>query len=399
MGDATVDDAAGDLQLSVLERAEELEAIQPDWQALYRAMPDRKFHQDPYWARRMWARVEERSDRTPLVIVGRVAGQIRLIWPLVMYRRRFWRVTQALSEELVDFDAIVVAPEPQADAWCRAAWAKMIQITRPDMVVCRRMPAGSAMDRLVGQDRWRWEKPSCSPYVDLTRYAGWDDYYAQLSKKTRSTIRNRRNRLARFGAVRFDAVDDAAEAERLIGWMFDEKLRRLGTRGEAVKDRMTHAQFSHDAPFLSDVTTQGFRDGQVVVFGLYADEDIVAVMTGFVVGKCLVGWLFGYDGRFMPGAPGRTLVLETIKWAQAGGMETVDFMPEPEDYKWEWTELSYGVRDVRIPTTLWGRSLVAWHRSSFRDMAKAAYLKMPRNLQALVRRSSMRTAGTKDGRS
>ena len=375
-----------DLTLSILSRLEDVARISGEWATLYDECPDRKFSLDPYWCRRMWERLEGLPGRRPLLVVGRAGGRCRLIWPLVTYHQKLWRITQPMSEDLSDFDDILAAPDRDADRWRREAWDFVIATTQPHVVLCRRVPAGSGLDRVIGHDRWRWDKGSASPYVDFRKHATWDDYYRSLSKKTRSTIRNRRNRLSAVGPLRLEAVHDRDAGTELIAWMFSQKHRRLGTRAHSKREKTTYAHFGRDIPFLADVTRNAFYEGRMKVLRLSAGDATVAVMTGLVAGRSMVGWLYAYAPEYMSSAPGRNLFVEGLAWAKQAGMEIVDFLPDPEPYKSEWTEDSYPVRDVRIGITPWGKMLVAWYRSRMRDRLVSFYMRLPAPVQTLIRR-------------
>lgn len=378
----------GDLDLTVLRDRDDVLAMGSEWDALYAECADRRFSHARYWCQRMWLQLDARSGRHPLVIVGREGGRCRLIWPLVTYRALFWRVTQPMFEDLSDYDDILVADHPRADVWCRQAWSRMIKETRPDIVVCRRVRDGSALDGLIGSERWRWERQSSSPYVDFGRVSDWDSYVNALSKKTRSTNRNRRNRLARFGEPGFSLVTDPHRAVGLIDWMFEEKHRRLGLRAHSREEKTTCDTFGHDMPFLTDVTRHAYDSGELNVFELSAAGETVAVLTGVMTGKSMIGWLFAYHPDYMSAAPGRLVLLETLEWACRNGIEIVDFLPDPEPYKAEWTGLAHGVRDVRLPVTWWGKARVAWYRSPFRQMLIWLYKHLPKPVQQWIRRFS-----------
>lgn len=365
-----------------------LAAVLAEWAELHASCPDARFALDPYWCRRMWERQEARTGRRPLVLIGRVHGRCRLVWPLVTYRQRLWRVTQPMSEDLSDYDDVLVAPSPHAEGWLRAAWAWMLATTRPDVVLCRRVPAGSGLDRLIGSPRRHWEKGSASPYVDFRKYPCFDDYIHSLSRKTRSTIRNRRNRLAAFGPLRLEAVCDKERGLELIAWMFRQKHQRLGTRAHSRLEKTTCDNFGRDIPFLADVTRNAYLDGRMQVLRLAAGDSTVAVMTGLVHRRTMVGWLYAYAPEYMTGAPGRLLLVEGLAWAQREGIEIVDFLPDVEPFKAEWTEDCHPVRDVRVATTAWGRLLVGWYRSPLRNRLVSLYMRLPRPAQAMIRRLS-----------
>lgn len=379
---------AAKLKFSALDSADAVDRIGTEWDELYAHCGERRFSQARYWCRRMWDLQAQQPGRRPLVIIGRADDHLCLVWPLVSFRLRLWRATQPMFQDLSDYDDILVAAGPKADEWCRQAWKFMIETTRPDKVVCRRVRAGSPLDRLIGDRRWRWERKSASPFVDFRQIDGWDQYHASLSKKTRSTNRNRRNRLARFGPIAFTNVTDPEEAGRLIDWMFEQKRNRLGTRAHSRQEKTTSDNFSQDMPFLAGVTREAFDAGELNVFKLSAGESTVAVLTGVMSDRAMMGWLFAYSPEYMSGGPGRIVVLESLAWACRNGIDTVDFLPDPEPYKSEWTDLAHAVRDVRVPTTNWGRLLIAWYNSPVRQILVSLYMRMPKSVQHLARRTA-----------
>jgi CelD/BcsL family acetyltransferase involved in cellulose biosynthesis len=114
----------------------------------------------------------------------------------------------------------------------------------------------------------------------------------------------------------------------------------------------------------------------------------VAVLTAVMNGRSMMGWLYAYSREFMSAGPGRMVLMESLAWACREGIETVDFLPDPEPYKAEWTDLAHDVRDVRLATSLWGRVLVTWYRSPLRRLLVALYMRMPKSIQHLARRAA-----------
>lgn len=333
----------------------------------------------------MWERQQARPGRRPVVIVGRTEGGVRLLWPLVAFRSRLWRVVRGLSEDVADYDDMLVAEDPRADAWRRAAWAFALAELRPDMLQFRRIPAGSGLDRLIGDPPGLSQRLSQSLCVDLRPHAAWSDYLGGLDGKLRQRLRRGRRWLEQFGAVRFAAMD-GEEAAALIDWAFARKLERLGALAASRREKTEHAAFAREIPFLTAVANDACRAGRLQVQRLAAGDRTVAVSLVLVDGQRIVGWLYAYDEAFAKAAPGHLVCAECLALAHAGGCEVVDLMPEPDPYKRKWTGDGYGVRDVRVAATGWGRLLVAWHRSSLRGLALALYMRAPRPLQLAVRR-------------
>jgi CelD/BcsL family acetyltransferase involved in cellulose biosynthesis len=332
----------------------------------------------------MWERQQARPGRRPAVIVGRVDGRIRLVWPLVAFRSRLWRVVRGLSEDMADYDDILVADAPEADRWRRAAWDFALATLRPDMMLFRRIPDGSGLDRLIGPAMPISQRRSLSLCVEF--HAGWDGYWQQVDKDLRQRLRRGKRWLQQFGEVRFAAVADPDAGATLIDWAFARKHERLGAHAFNRREKTEHASFGRDLPFLTDVARHAFHAGRLQVQRLSAGDRTVAVSLTLIDGRRMVGWLYAYDEQFAKAAPGHLVCMECLALAHAEGFGVVDLMPEPDPYKRKWAEQGYAVRDVRVAATGWGRLLVLWHRSSLRGLALALYMRAPRPVQLAIRR-------------
>ncbi|MGF1626277.1 MAG: GNAT family N-acetyltransferase [Alphaproteobacteria bacterium] len=377
---------ASDIALRAVTIRADLEQIAGAWLDLHLDSEPRRFCQDPYWCLRIWDRLEATPGRRPAVVVGCVEGRIRLIWPLVTFRSRLWRVTRGLSENLADYDDILVAEAAEADRWRRAAWDFAMATFRPDMMMFRRIAAGSGLDRVIPEGRTAWQRPSISLYVDFRGEMSWDSYFRTINKATRKSWRRGRNWLSRFGEIRYEAIDDPAMATDLIEWMLARKHERLGSLARSSREKTEAAAFARDIPFLREVARHAVRTSQMTVLRLCAGEHMVAIDTVLTGGRRAVGWLHAYDQRFLPAAPGHIVCTESLAWARAQGYDLFDLMPEPEPYKRQWTDRSYPVRDVRVAATGWGKVLVTWHRSSLRTIALGLYMRAPRPIQIAIRR-------------
>lgn len=374
------------LVFSLVTTEAECERLSDAWLDLYLKSAPRRFCLDPYWCQRIWELQERVPGHRPAVIAGHRDGKLCLIWPLVTYRARLWRVARGLSENLADFDDLLVAEAAEANAWRRQAWAFAIETLKPDMMLFRRVPEGGGLDELVTARMPVSERRSHSLVVDFSDQADWESYTAQISKKLRMSLRRGRRWLERIGEVRFEDVTDEPAAFALIEWVHRQKLERLGSDAHNKREKTEHAAFGEVMPFLVEVAVNAFRGGRLKVLRLAAGEETVAVNLVLVEHRRVVGWLYAFDDTYLQAGPGNMVCMECLAWAYREGFAVVDMMPEPDPYKQRWTDRSYGVRDIRVATTAWGRLLVAWHRSSLRGLGLGLYMRAPRPVQLAIRR-------------
>ncbi|MEZ5667413.1 MAG: GNAT family N-acetyltransferase [Alphaproteobacteria bacterium] len=369
---------------ALIETAAALDGIAPEWDALYAASRRRHACLAFPWVRATFLRQAQRRGRRPAVVVGRRDGCIVLLWPLVVFRSRLWRVCRGLSEDMADFDDMLCRHGPEAEALCRGAWAHAVAALRPHMMMFRRVPAGAGLDRAIPPAASNWQRPSASPCALLGGADG--RRAARPDVRLRADLRRKRRLLEQAGPVRFGEVAEGSARDAAIAWAFARKHERLGAAAHSRREKTEHAAFGNLVPFYVEQAQADARAGGMRVLRLAAGEATVAVSTVRADGRRAVGWLYGYDETFARASPGLLAVAETLAWARSAGFRIFDMMPEPEPYKRKWAACGYRVRDVRVATGWWGRPLLAWHRSSLRGMALAVYMRAPRPVQAAVRR-------------
>jgi CelD/BcsL family acetyltransferase involved in cellulose biosynthesis len=148
-----------------------------------------------------------------------------------------------------------------------------------DGLVCNYVPAGSALEQLMGTSRRMSRLDNQSLMVDLAKFSNAAAYDASLSKNTTKNLRRRRKHLEDMGALKFDVLrpDDqgygAAIHEGIA--MKQQWLAETGRLGLGLK-HAGHAAFLTNIPQLAEA-----GDGPLA-FVLSVAGKAVATELGFL---------------------------------------------------------------------------------------------------------------------
>lgn len=181
----------------------------------------------------------------------------------------------------------------------------------------RRLRADATLLELAGVRRLSTASGANCLYVPL--HAGMKPDEA-LSRQSRVSLNQRRNRLRRVGALEWKhAPDDLPIDEALQIFLALEASGWKGESGTATKYQPARLAFLQKLA--------GGGDGlKVYVHLLMAGGAPVAAMYGMNVGDVHLNLLSGYDERYARASPGHLLIHEVIRWAVARGLREVDFM-------------------------------------------------------------------------
>ncbi|MEZ6090671.1 MAG: GNAT family N-acetyltransferase [Pirellulaceae bacterium] len=174
-------------------------------------------------------------------------------------------------------------------------------------------------------------------------------------RENRKTIfkQQRKTKLVReAGPLRLDfASSDAAELDRLIS------LKREQYQRTSIFDIFS-VQWIRDLMRLL-LASDGEVQGRLSV--LYAGDQAVAMHMGMQEQRLLHYWFPVYDPAFGYASPGTALFLEIVKYAEAGGIDKIDFGYGELPYKWTLNNVIHSVPYGAICS-----SKTAWHKRRLR---------------------------------
>jgi CelD/BcsL family acetyltransferase involved in cellulose biosynthesis len=387
----TVPDAASGVATAIafetIADAGGLAVIAADWRELERrAATGSQFYQTYGWVESWWRRIGARGNYALRIVAGRVDGRLVLVWPLMVERGRLCRTLTSVGGVLTPYADAIVETRGLEPAWLAAAIGEIASWRDYDVVRLDDVRADAAIAPLL--EAWLGPPVTADAgvHVDCAAFAGFEAFFASLSKKTRQNQRRSRKFLADRGAITA-AVDDGGAA-------VEETLRQaVAFKQDWLKERgLAHAVLESDVAFgfLADAALAGQADGTTVVSRLFLDGRPVATGLGFLFKGRFNYYLGAFDNDLQEFGPGRLQMEEALRWCFAHGVAVYDMMPPDTAFKAIWTTAKTPTASYMAGRGLVGAFCGSLYPRRLRPMLKRAYNALPRDLHRLAGRIARR---------
>jgi CelD/BcsL family acetyltransferase involved in cellulose biosynthesis len=339
------------LQFEVIRDEAALEALGPDWDALWQRSGSQNYSDGFAWHWRSWQCLAKPRGRHLHVLVGRHEGRAALIWPLAWHRDGPWRRGVWLCPEASEYNDLLVEPGPASQAWIAAAFDALRRGGGIDSLMLANVQDTARIMALLRAQPTRviWQAPLSM--LPLAEWRDWDTAFAKLNKTLRKDYRRSRNVLSRKGTIHFEVAETVEQVAEIVPWINAMKTAWVAERGTETMG-LTGPRYER---FLAEVAADALAQGHLYACALRVERTIVAAQLGFICGDMLEGYLTAYDPEWRQGGPGRYLLGETIRWAAAQGLRIIDFRIGDESYKDRWVEATGTVANYVLPCTAWGR--------------------------------------------
>lgn len=313
----------------VVTRAEGLNELSPEWDALWRRSPVATPFQAPAWLMPWWNAFAPGELRSIVVRTGgRVVGFVPLYLEQALYGSRLLPIGISLS----DYSDILFDPEyPEALPAIRRA---LEQMNDWRAVEWPELPSGSVASE-VFKDQWRVERQAGStcPYVEIEK--GVTSLRSLVSPSRWRHLRTARNRAARRGSVNIFGAN-AVTACSILRELIRLHAASAGGRGANVFSDKRVETFHYTA--LPELMNTGL----LRLYAMQIDDDVAAVYYGFHHRDRAYAYCSGYDPNFSFESPGALLIAHAMEEAIREGAREFDFLRGQESYKYEW-----GAKDRR----------------------------------------------------
>jgi CelD/BcsL family acetyltransferase involved in cellulose biosynthesis len=302
------------LPTDVITTPEELLAISPEWDELWRRTPSATPFQSPHWVL-PWLDAY-RAGGELAVVASRSGGVLTTLAPLYILRddESDESLGMFLGTGISDYLDIIGDDDvltPLASLNCQLWDLQQLRPTSP--LLATTLPDGFAENV---------EDHEPCPLLSLEGEIG--------STRLRKNIRYYRRAMSRNATV---TVESATEAnlDELLDALFVLHAARWQRRGlpGVLGDETTQN-------FHRDVARRLLRAGSLRMYATRRDERIVAIFYGFAHGGTVYYYLSGYDPEFEKLSIGTLIVAHAIDEAVRDGATTFDFLRGAEEYKYAW---------------------------------------------------------------
>lgn len=309
-------ESAAQMAVSVITESEELEALAPQWDALWRASANVTPFQSPHWLLPWWRSF---GSDSPYVIASSTNGKLDALAPLYILRDpdSDESLGMFLGTGISDYLDVLGEASSLAEALMTAdcqLWD--LQQLRPTSPLLSMPFADGWSDNVEDQD-------PC-PVLAL------DQLEQSQSTHAKKKLRYYRRCAERLGEVRYESATHET-LDALLELLFELHAARWQRRGlpGVLADEVTQN-------FHRDVARRMLDAGALRMYAMRIDDRIKAVFYGFAHQDAVYYYLSGYDPELEKISIGNTLVAHAIDEAVHDGAKVFDFLRGAEEYKYAW---------------------------------------------------------------
>jgi CelD/BcsL family acetyltransferase involved in cellulose biosynthesis len=290
----------------------------------------------------------------PVFVFVRVGGEDAIGLPLVRERGR-WLARIGFADDRIGDYAVAMVDRGRRDLPdFDRLWPLILASLPPSSYVeLLKIPA---LPWLPGPDLTsipNLERLSASAHPVPIPDNGRDPADSILAARTRADLRRRRRRLEELGSVKFRVAADRGEALRWCERMIRYRLDRFAAIGR--RDDLSDERFRR---FLVDLCSRGV--GLAVVSALLLNDEPVAIQYGLLHERRYYQIVTSFrDGPWSVLAPGRLLMLETLRWCAGRGVGIYDFTYGNEPYKADFGALELPLMRYVRARSFWGHCFLA----------------------------------------
>jgi len=321
-----------------------LEALAPEWSALYAACIEATPFQSPEWllpwwkyfgAGQLWSLALRRE--------GKLVGLAPFfIGALGERSRHLWMIGTGVS----DYLDLLLHPEAASTGLGRIKEYLVLNRSRWDLCDFQELRAGSPLlSSFCDRDLFAKSLPQgVCPVLSLPERV--EALRGRFAQGLQGSLRHAHKRLERSGGFSIKRATKEHLPEFLEAFFRLHQARWKKKEEEGVLADTTIRDF-HQA------VASGFAmRGSLRLYGLRHRGEIIAALYAFSKGERLYCYLSGFDPRFQRFSPGAVILEAALREAIEEGIREADFLRGRESYKYLW-----GATD-RINYRLW-----IWHAS------------------------------------
>jgi CelD/BcsL family acetyltransferase involved in cellulose biosynthesis len=188
-----------------------------------------------------------------------------------------------------------------------------------------------------------------SPYIVLQE--NWQQHFASLPKKFRSTIRNGEKRMREHGRLKYREFHENADIEFFAAAALE--IERESWK-EAAGTSLTanRLQENFHTGFLESALQNGWLCGHLLLL----DDEPIAYIHGVLYNGIFYDLKESYKSRYREMSPGHVLKAFAFDSLYVHNTRLYDFMGVCEEYKMKWTDKTYS----RNTYLLYNRTARGW---------------------------------------
>ena len=286
-------------------------ALEAEWAALWRAVPDASPFAHPAWLLPWWRQF---GTGAPLVAIERIEGRLVAVLPMYALDGRALPIGAGNTDQHDILCHPGVDPAPLLDAVRARSPCELLEV--PPHARLRAVPGP-------------WSDSSPCPVMTLPGTV--EGLTATVPARTLRKLRMNRNRAARLGGVRVVHAEPGTVLpllENLIR-LHQSRWVEQGEPGSFSDPLITR--------FHRDSAHRLLDEGLLRLQALEVQGRIAAIIYALVpVRGRILFYLSGFDAAFGDISPGSLLLAAMLEQAITDGRHEADFLRGTEPYKYAW---------------------------------------------------------------
>jgi CelD/BcsL family acetyltransferase involved in cellulose biosynthesis len=306
-----------------------IDRLAPQWNALWRRVPDATPFQSPEWLLSWWRWFR---TGTPLILVARSGSELIGILPLYFLVEQGYRKLLPIGISLSDYlDALI---DRSVSGTVDAMLATIAEIPHWDECHLPSMSPDAALFTASlpsGLIESRHPDESCSLLMLPSTVEGLDSV---LSQKRRQNLRRAQRRMASVAEPKFEIADDARifEAMRELFRLHGKRWERRGLPGVCAEPLVRN--------FHMTAARRLLEAGMLRLYSLRLDGAVLAVCYCFTANGVAYAYLSGFDPDHAQLSPGTQLMNHAIRSAVRERAREFHFLRGEEAYKLAWKPIA-----------------------------------------------------------
>lgn len=345
------------LHVELIEDADRLAALGPEWEALNALRSD---HEAPFFQSHAWSmhvvrtRLQRSAHRYRLRTAAVHEGE-RLIgvWPLSLQRIAGVWIAKSLDDPFGQLAGVLFATKEAIGPGVAATLAALKDAGVADGMQIDNVVEGTPLYQALLERGARDSVSNDAVYVDMRGCASFAEFSEGVNKKTRKNLRNLLNRLKRNN----DEVQHTIADQRLgIRPMLE------GAFAARVEWMQEHARTS---PAFRDPDFRAIVEGlaeapnvDLLGFCLALGQTALSTQWGFSYLDRYYAYMSGKNARFDEYSPGRMHLGMVIEACKLRGIDVLELMAPASDYKLTWSNNRRRLHSLVLPFTIKGYVLL-----------------------------------------
>ncbi|MGJ7039982.1 CelD/BcsL family acetyltransferase involved in cellulose biosynthesis [Shinella sp. BE166] len=350
--------------------------LEEDWNRLSRSVITCHLTQTFEWCRLGWETRNASPDDRLLCATVWENDRLVAVWPFLVktsgFVARMAPVGCPMQEEYGD---PLIASDVDPERVCEYLLELVRKSADVLYVYCARQ--GSPMQKLLSRaGMFNIPRPMDAYSVKKVGAQSFEEFMQGHSANFRNNLKQKRKRLEKLGALRFELPEDAGTSAETVNWVLAEKKKWVQRQ---QKECPWIYQNETSDFFLAASMLRG-ELGRFGLFRLTLDGKPIAAYLATIDRTRTEMLVTSFDPAYSQFSPGMLLIEDVVRWSYDHGLN-FDMRPLWLGYKERWANCTTPVITYRVPLTWKGgiRLLPAYIDFTFKSFVRLVLKPEQRN--------------------